>query len=197
MIPKLFFSANSPPPHSAPNVATSPFYKNPFVIAPNAYPGPPGIIGPHAPNTSTDLRHYGYKGGGDYFLYNFAAVMPEIPAADRQSFYGSFTRDICDKYLTVFADFKYTRSFFDAALAATPFARDAFKGPNGLRFSPSGISVPIQNPFNPFTVADATLIYNGVPVPVTTGVAFAPSTIRRQNGQNYFSRRFVRHRTSR
>ena len=48
LIPKLFFSANSPPPHSAPNVATSPFYKNPFVIAPNAYPGPPGIIGPNA-----------------------------------------------------------------------------------------------------------------------------------------------------
>src|SRR5882724_5420351 len=26
LIPKLFFSANSPPPHSAPNIATSPFY---------------------------------------------------------------------------------------------------------------------------------------------------------------------------
>src|SRR6266540_533562 len=46
LIPKLFFSANSPPPHSAPNVATSPFYVNPSVIAPNAHPGPPGIIGP-------------------------------------------------------------------------------------------------------------------------------------------------------
>ena len=173
LIPKLFFSANSPPPHSAPNVATSPFYKNPFVIAPNAYPGPPGIIGPHAAQTpSTDLGTYGYKGGGDYFLYNFLDDTPEIPSADRQSFYGSFTRDICDKYLTVFADFKYTRSFFDAALSAAPFVRDAFKGPNGLAFSPSGISVPIQNPFNPFTVADATLIYNGVPVPVTTGVRF-------------------------
>ena len=104
--------------------------------------------------------------------YNSLAVTPEIPAADRQSFYGSFTRDICDKYLTVFADFKYTRSFFDAALAAAPFVGDPFKGPNGFEFSPSGISVPIQNPFNPFTVADATLIYNGVPVPVTTGVAY-------------------------
>src|SRR5437867_4846091 len=41
LIPKLFFSANSPPPHSAPNAATSPFYKIPFVIASNAYPGPP------------------------------------------------------------------------------------------------------------------------------------------------------------
>ena len=43
LIPKLFFSANSPPPHSAPNAATSPFYRNPFAINPNAYPGAPGI----------------------------------------------------------------------------------------------------------------------------------------------------------
>ena len=173
LIPKLFFSANSPPPHSAPNVSTSPFYKNPFVIAPNAYPGPPGIIGPHAAkHLPQTLGTYGYKGGGDYFLYNSSAVLPDIPAANRQSFYGSFTRDICDKYLTLFADFKYTRSFFDAALAATPFNGDPFKRPNGAEFSPRTISVPLQNPFNPFTVADATLIYNGVPVPVTTGVAY-------------------------
>ena len=54
-----------------------------------------------------------------------------------------------------------------------PFGVDPFKAPNGLGFSPSGISVPIQNPFNPFTVADATVTYNGVPVPVTTGVALS------------------------
>jgi iron complex outermembrane recepter protein len=173
LIPRLFFSANSPAPHSAPNVATSPFYVVPSVIAPNAYPGPPGIIGPHAfQHDPQSLGRYGYKGGGDYFFYNPFDVSPAIPAADRQSFYGSFTRDICDKYLTVFADFKCTRSFFDAAFAATQFARDAFKGPNGLGFSPVGFSVPIQNPFNPFTVADATLIYNGVQVPVTTGVRY-------------------------
>src|SRR5206468_10976026 len=29
LIPSLFFSANSPPPHSAPNTATSPFYISP------------------------------------------------------------------------------------------------------------------------------------------------------------------------
>jgi iron complex outermembrane receptor protein len=157
LIPKLFFSTNSPPPHSAPNVATSPFYKDPFVIAPNAYPGPPGIIGPNAAqHHPQSLGPYGYKGGGDYFFYNFLAETLEFPAANRQSFYGSFTRDICGKYLTVFADFKYTRSFFDGALIPAPF----------------DISVPIQNPFNPFTVADATVIYNGVPVPVTTGVRY-------------------------
>jgi iron complex outermembrane recepter protein len=140
LIPKLFFSVNSPPPHSAPNVSTSPYYTNNV-----PYPD------------------------GNFTLYNFAAVTASIPAADRQSFYGSFTREICDKYLTVFADFKYTRSFFDAAGAATGFSPDPFKQPNGAPFSPSGISVPIVNPFNPFTVADTTLPDG---TPVTTGVGF-------------------------
>jgi iron complex outermembrane receptor protein len=179
LIPKLFFSANSPPPHSAPNAATSPFYKRPgfpFLpfagVNPNAYPGAPGIIGPnavqHVPQFGTD-----YKGGGDYFLYNFAAFTPALPPADRQSFYGSFIRDICDKYLQVFADFKFVRSFFDSSLAAVPFVPDPFKVPGtNVGFSPSGISVPISNPFNPFTVADATLDINGVPTPITTGVRF-------------------------
>src|SRR5207244_12014126 len=53
--------------------------------------------------------------------------------------------------------------------AATPFAPDPFKQPIGAAVSPDGISVPIQNPFNPFTVADATLPDG---TPVTTGVAF-------------------------
>src|SRR5438046_426672 len=69
--------------------------------------------------------------------------------------------------------FKYTRSFFDASLAAVPFTPDPFKIPGtSVGFSPNSISVPITNPFNPFTVADATLLINGVPVPVTTGVKF-------------------------
>src|SRR5438874_7781721 len=138
LIPKLFFSRNSPPPHSAPNVSTSPYYTNNV-----PYPD------------------------GSFALYNFATASASIPAADRQTFYGSFTRDICDKYLTVFADFKYTRSFFDLAGAATGFAPDPSKQPNGAAFSSSGISVPIANPFNPFTVADTTLPCG---TPVTTGV---------------------------
>jgi hypothetical protein len=180
---------NTPLPHSAPNAATSPFYKRlylPFLaslgilpepgfINPNAYPGAPGVIGPNAvfffPQFGTD-----YKGGGDYFFYNFAAVTPALPPADRQAFYGSFTRDLCDKYLTVFADFKYVRSFFDASLAAVPFVPDPFKIPStNIGFSPVLISVPIQNPFNPFTVADATIpsFYpDGSGLPVTTGVSF-------------------------
>ena len=194
LIPKMFFGprglpqfgVNTPLPHSAPNAATSPFYKIPFipgfgipprpgVINPNAYPGAPGIIGPHAiqffPQFGTD-----YKGGGNYFFYNFAAVTPALPPADRQSFYGSFTRDLCDKYLTVFADFKYVRSFFDASTAAVPFSPDPFKIPGtNIGFSHFSISVPISNPFNPFTVADATIqnfFPDGAGLPVTTGVGF-------------------------
>ena len=182
LIPKLFFGANSPPPHSAPNAATSPFYKRPgfpFLpfagVNPNAYPGAPGIIGPnagqHVPQFGTS-----YKGGGNYFLYNFAAITPALPPADRQAYYGSFTRDLCDKYLTVFTDFKFVRSYFDSSLAAVPFVPDPFKIPGtNVGFSPSGISVPILNPFNPFTVADATIpnyFPDGSGLPVSTGVKF-------------------------
>jgi iron complex outermembrane recepter protein len=156
LIPSLFFSANTPPPHSAPNAATSPFYVNPFTLRPPVQGGFPD-----------------FKGGGNYFFYNFAAVTPALPPADRQVYYGSFTRDLCDKYLTIFADFKYARSYFDASLAAVPFTPDPFHAPGtNSFFSPTGISVPIQNPFNPFTVGDTTLVINGTPIPMTTGVRF-------------------------
>src|SRR4029077_20350820 len=80
LLPRMFFGpggtplpgVNTPLPHSAPNGATSPFYTLFFlsrfggIFNPNAYPGAPGIIGPHAgqffPQSGTD-----YKGGGDYF----------------------------------------------------------------------------------------------------------------------------------
>jgi iron complex outermembrane recepter protein len=182
MIPKLFFSANSPLPHSAPNAATSPFYKRPGfpgfpppAVNPNAYPGAPGIIGPnafqHVPQFGTD-----YKGGGDYFFYNYAAITPNLPPADRQVYYGSFARDICDKYLVIFGDFKYARSFFDTSLAAVPFVPDPFKTPGtNVGFSPTGISVPIVNAFNPFTVANATIpnyFPDGSGLPVYTGIRY-------------------------
>src|SRR5256884_8147645 len=155
LIPRLFFSANAPTPHSAPNVATSPFYTPPGAV--------PGIIN-------------GTPGDGNYFFFNFAAFTPALPPADRQNFYGSFTRDLCDKYLTVFTDFKVSRSFFDSSLAAVPFTPDPFKRPGStVGFSPSGISVPIINAWNPFTVANATIANffpDGSGLPVTTGVRF-------------------------
>ena len=180
--PKIFFGpgglpqfgVNTPLPHSAPNAQTSPFYKNPFAVNPNAYPGAPGI---HNPRVQLDQTGTKYRGGGNYFLFNFAAFTAALPPADRQSFYGSFTRDLCDKYLVLFADFKYVRSFFDASLAPVPFSPDPFKIPStNIGFSPvGGISVPITNAFNPFTVADATIpnfFPDGSGLPVTTGVRF-------------------------
>ena len=176
--PACFSAQTTPPPHSAPNAATSPFYKSPYAVNPNAYPGAPGIIGPNSFGGENGAPQFGtdYKGGGNYFFFNFAAFTPALPPGDRQVYYGSFTRDICDKYLTVFGDFKYARSYFDSSLAAAPFTPDPFKTPGtNAFFSPQGISVPITNPFNPFTVADATIpnyFPDGAGLPVTTGVRF-------------------------
>ena len=163
--PAMFFGVgglptpgvNTPLPHSAPNAATSPFYRTPgqFGIG---FLGDPAAL------------------DGNYVGFNFAAFTPALPPGDRQVYYGSFTRDICDKYLSVFADFKVARSFFDASLAAVPFTPDPFKIPGtSVGFSPNSISVPIVNAFNPFTVANATIpnfFPNGDGLPVYTGVKF-------------------------
>ena len=130
---------NTPLPHSAPNGATSPFYKNPnqFNIG---FLADPALL------------------DGNYNQFNFSAFTPTLPPADRQVYYGSFVRDICDKYLTVFSDFKVSRSFFDASLAAVPFNLDPFKIPGtSVGFSANSISVPLSNAFNPFTLANATI----------------------------------------
>jgi iron complex outermembrane receptor protein len=130
----------TPTPHSAPDVASDPEY---------------------VPRTSLPRKDQ---------LFDFAALTSAIPAADRQYYYGSVVRDLVDKYLTVFADFKFVRSFFDAQLAPVPFDPDPFKRADGITaVSPVGISVPLSNPFNPFTVADATLPDG---TPVTTGVRY-------------------------
>src|SRR5205085_1703595 len=74
---------------------------------------------------------------------------------DREYLYGSFDREICDQTLGLFADFKYARTFWTADLAPVPFSPDVFTDathPSGI--SGVGISVPIQNPFNPFVVPD-------------------------------------------
>src|SRR6476660_1038979 len=162
LIPSIFFSAFTPTPHSAPNRANSPFYISPAAFG----------IRDHVNNLGNPV-----PGDGNYSAYNFASVTSALSPADRQVYYGSFVRDICDKYLTVFGDFKYARSYYSADLAAVPFTPDPFHvagtdfptvGPSG----PNGISVPISNAFNPFTVGDVTLNINGQPVPLTTGVRF-------------------------
>jgi len=124
----------TPTPHSAPNPASSSEY---------------------VPRFSLPIADQSF---------NFAALTSSISDADRQYFYGSVIRDVCDKYLTVFADFKFVRSFFNSTLAPVPFSPDPFKQADGITpVSDGGISVPLSNPFNPFTVATATLP-DGTPV---------------------------------
>src|SRR5207237_5374369 len=101
-------------------------------------------------------------------FFNFADLTPSIAATDREYLYGSFDRDICDKYLTVFADFEYFRQFWDGGLAPTPFVPDIWTDlwgsdsqngvfttfashPFGISFS--CFSLPTQNAFNPCTEA--------------------------------------------
>src|SRR5438477_8107264 len=91
-------------------------------------------------------------------LFNFADLTPEVAPTDREYLYGSFDRDICDKYLTVFGDFLYFRQFWVGGLAPSPFGQpDVWTDKNlPAGISAAGISVPTQNAFNPFTVADYT-----------------------------------------
>jgi len=130
----------TPTPHSAPDEATSPEY----------------VLRTSLPSADQ--------------LFDFAPLTSAIPAADREYFYGSFLHQVCDKYLTVFADFKIVRAFFEPFLAPVPFAPDPFKQADGFTpVSEVGISVPLSNPFNPFTEADTSLPGG---TPVTTGVRY-------------------------
>ncbi|MGI8957000.1 MAG: TonB-dependent receptor plug domain-containing protein, partial [Chthoniobacterales bacterium] len=89
--------------------------------------------------------------------FNSSALTPAMAPVDREYLYGSLNRHICNQYLELFADFKYVRGLWDSAIAPVELDSDVFTDathPSGI--SPEGISVPIQNPFNPFTVADYT-----------------------------------------
>jgi iron complex outermembrane recepter protein len=133
---------------------------------------------PHAfPNVQTDPEYVPLdRLPRERRLFNFADITSAMGPADRESFYGSFDREICAQYLTIFADFKYVRSFWEGGLAPTPFAPDVFTdathpfGISGL----FGISVPIQNPFNPFTVPNYTSPGGFDPKVPGTAVSAAP-----------------------
>jgi iron complex outermembrane recepter protein len=139
-----------------------------FVLAPGVA-SPTGGAGqapvgshPFANPTSSGGLYIPFTGSNQK-LFNFAALTPAIVPVDREYFYGSITRDICDKWLQLFGDFKYVRTFWDSGLAPTPFAGppDVFNsGPDfvsGAPLSATGISVPTQNPFNPFSVANTVV----------------------------------------
>jgi iron complex outermembrane receptor protein len=137
--PQLANGALTPTPHSTANQYTSTEYATAFSGEPKFNGGVKGLA------TS------------EKSLFNFSADTAAIAPADREFLYGSFDRDLCDKYLTVFADFKCFRQFWDDVRPPVPFAPDIWTDathPAGIsRFS---LSVPIQNAFNPFTLPDYT-----------------------------------------
>ncbi len=146
--PQLAGGARTPTPHSSANQFTSTEYATAF------------------------------SGGfatSEKSLFNFASNTAAIAPADREFFYGSFDRDVCGKYLTVFADFKYFRQFWGGVRPPSPFVPDVWTDathPGGIsRFS---ISVPIQNAFNPFTVADYTSPGGSNPAFPNTKASAAP-----------------------
>lgn len=142
----------TPTPHSTTNQFTSTEYTAAQVVS-------------GGPNPT---RHNTNAITSNKFLFNFGQLTPAIAETDREYFYGSFDRDICDKYLTVFADFEYFREFWNGGLAPTPFVPDVWTdlggtdsrgnvyGAHPFGISSTGISVPTQNAFNPFTTADYT-----------------------------------------
>ena len=109
-------------------------------------------------------------------LFNYNALTPAMAPVDREYLYGSLDRKIYGQYLELFADFKYVRGFWDGASAPAPFTPDVFTDathPFGI--SSEGISVPIQNPFNPFTVPDYTSPGGFDPKRPDTKISAAPS----------------------
>jgi outer membrane receptor protein involved in Fe transport len=124
--PSLNGGALTPTPHAFPNVESDPQYVNILTRA-------------------QQVQH----------AFNPADFTSAMPSVDREYLYSSIDHKICGQYLELFADFKYVRGFWDGTLAPAPFTPDVFTDaihPFGI--SSSGISVPIQNPFNPFTVPD-------------------------------------------
>jgi iron complex outermembrane recepter protein len=160
--PSLNDGARSPTPHAFPNVRTDPQYVRLF----------------------TPIRFGGLP--REQRLFNVADITPAMGPVDREYLYGSFTRDLCDKYLTVFADFKYARTFWEGDQAPAPFISDVWTDathPFGI--SSTGISVPIQNAFNPFTVPNYTSLGGFDPSHPETEVSAAPPGTGLTTGVRY------------
>src|SRR6266581_5417958 len=120
-------------------------------------------------------------------LFNYNAFTPAMAPVDREYLYGSLDHKICDQYLELFADFKYVRGFRYGALAPAPFTPDVFTDathPFGISGG-NGISVPIQNPFNPFTVADYTSPGGADPKVSGTQISAVPPGTQLTTGVRY------------
>jgi iron complex outermembrane recepter protein len=154
--PQLNNGARTPTPHSFPNAASDPQY---------------------VPQSSLPPEQR---------LFNFADIAGAVGSADRKYLAASLEDNVCDKYLMVFSDFKFIRGFWEGDLAPAPFTPDPFSDaihPSGI--SSSGISVPTQNAFNPFTVADYTSAGGFDPKIPSSRVSAAPPGTQFITGVRY------------
>ena len=157
--------------------ASTRFFKSVF---PPTWEGAPVLKTPTPHSSANQFDNTQFTNTGsippERRFFNFGDFTSSVAATDREYLYGSFDRDICDKYLTVFADFRYQRTFWDGQLAASPFTPDPWVDSAHPTFiSTVGISVPTQNAFNPFTVADYTSVGGFNPdIPGTEASAAAP-----------------------
>jgi iron complex outermembrane recepter protein len=95
------------------------------------YTGAPGTTG----TSPTDYRDF--SSATDRFPFpNFT---PAIPPVERYSIFGNGDYYIFGKNLTFFTETMYTHSWFQNQLAPTPIVFQAF-----------GITIPANNPYNPF-----------------------------------------------
>jgi iron complex outermembrane recepter protein len=174
--------ARTPTAHAFPNVASNPQYVPLPTPKPTPTPGP--TISPSPSVSPTPFPRF-----------NVNALTPAMPPVDREYFYGSLDRKIFGQYLELFSDFKYVRGFWDGAWAPTPFTPDVFTDatrPLGISAEvvdgslvPAGISVPIQNPFNPFKVPDYTSKGGFDPNHPETKVSAAPPGTGFTTGVHY------------
>ena len=136
------------------------------------------------PNLPPIVGQYRLVQAKDFF--NFLALTPAMAPVDREYLYGSLDHKICNQYLELFTDFKYVRTFWDGTQAPASFTPDVFTDethPVGI--SPVGISVPIQNPFNPFTVADYTSPGGTDPKAPGTHISAVPPGTQLTTGVRY------------
>src|SRR5438477_6027374 len=154
--PSLNGGARSPTPHAFPNLFDDPQY---------------------VPVSSLPRAQQGFN------LFDFTTAMAPV---DREYLYGSLDRKIYEQYLEFFGDFKYVRGFWDGTLAPAPFTPDVFTNATiALGISSQGISVPIQNAFNPFTVPDYISPGGGNPSFPETQVSAAPPGTEFTRGVRY------------
>ncbi len=156
--PSLNGGARTPTPHAFANVQSDPQYNNVAALP------------------------------REQQLFNYADLTTAMGPVDREYFYGSLDRKICDQYLELFADFKYVRTFWEGNLGGIPFTPDVFTDathPFGI--SSVGVSVPIQNPFNPFTLPNYTSSGGYAPNHPETQVSAAPAGTEFITGVRYRS----------